>query len=108
MWNNIAAYLFCLAAGVFLGRFELHTDDAGVEVAFLLFFTFLLGCWHPRNAWQWALLVGLWIPAAELVFSRSPLNASSAAVACFVLAIGLGGSYLGVLARKALAAGIPR
>jgi hypothetical protein len=104
MWANMGAYLFCLAAGAFLGRFELHTDDTGVEVGFLLLATFLLGCWHPRHAWQWAVLVGLWIPAAELVFRKPAVNASSLAVAGFVLAVGLAGSYLGVLARKAIAA----
>jgi hypothetical protein len=36
------------------------------------------------------------------------VDASSAAVACFILAIGLGGSYLGVLARKAIAGGTAR
>ncbi len=104
MWSNIAAYLFCLAAGAFLGRFELHTDDTGVEVGFLLIATFVLGCWHPRHAWQWAVLVGLWIPAAELVFRRPAVNASSLAVAAFVLAAGVTGSYLGVLVRKGIVA----
>jgi hypothetical protein len=102
MWINIAAYLFCLAAGAFLGRFELHTDDTGVEVFFLLLATFVLGCLHPRHAWQWAVLVGVWIPAAELLFRRPPVNASSALVAGFVLTVGLAGSYLGVLVNKAL------
>lgn len=106
MWTSVGAYLFCLAAGVFLGRFELHTDDTGVEVAFLLLATFILGCWQPRHAWQWAILVGLWIPAAELVFRRPPVNASSLLVAGFVLAVGLAGSYLGVLVRRAIAAGV--
>jgi hypothetical protein len=101
MWTNVGAYLFCLAAGAFLGRFELHPDDTGVEVAFLLLATFILGCWHPRHAWQWAALVGVWIPAAELVFRRPPVNASSLLVGAFVLSIGLAGSYLGVLVRKA-------
>jgi hypothetical protein len=104
MWTSIGPYLFCLAAGAFLGRFELHTDDTGVEVAFLLLATFILGCWHPRHAWQWAILMGIWIPAAELVFRKPPVNASSLAVAGFVLAVGLAGSYLGLLARKAIAA----
>ena len=100
MWTNVAAYVFCLASGAFLGHFELHTDDTGVEIGLLLIATFILGCWHPRHAWQWPLLVGLWIPAAELIFRRPPVNASSFGVAAFVLAVGLAGSYLGVLVRK--------
>ncbi|HEY7393044.1 MAG TPA: hypothetical protein VH640_31280 [Bryobacteraceae bacterium] len=92
-----AAYLFALAAGAFLGRFELHSDDTGVEVAILLAACFVLGWLHPRHAWQWAVIVGLWIPAAELAFRRPPVNASSLLVAAFVLGIGLAGSYMGVL-----------
>ena len=102
----MAAYLFCLAAGAFLGRFELSSDDTGVEVGLLLIATFILGCWHPRHAWQWPLLVGLWIPAAELVFHKSPVNTSSAVVAGFVLLVGFAGSYLGLFVRKAVTGGV--
>ena len=103
MWITLAAYSFSIAAGAFLGHFELHTDDTGVEVFLLLLATFLLGCLRPARAWQWSLLVGLWIPGAELLFGKSPVNASTGSVAAFVLAVGLAGSYLGVIARKALA-----
>lgn len=103
--TTIAAYLFALAAGAFLGRFELHTDDTGVEVGLLLVATSVLGSLHPRHAWQWAVLVGLWIPAAELVFRRPPVHASSLLVAAFVLSVGLAGSYLGALVRGAASAG---
>jgi hypothetical protein len=101
MATTSAAYLFSLAAGAFLGRFELHTDDAGVEVGLLLLATFALGWLHPRHAWQWAVLVGLWIPAAQLLFRKPPVNASSLLVAAFVLGVGLAGSYLGALVRQA-------
>jgi hypothetical protein len=106
MAATIAVYLFAAASGAFLGRFELHTDDAGVEVGLLLVACFVLGWLHPRHAWQWAVLVGLWIPAAELLFRRPPVNASSLLVAAFVLGVGTAGSYLGVLVRRAVSAGI--
>lgn len=102
---TIAAYLIALAVGAFLGRFELHTDDTGVEVGVLFLATFVLGLLHPRHAWQWAVLVALWIPAAELVFRRPPVNSSSLLVAAFVLCVGLAGSYLGALVRGAASAG---
>ena len=102
MWSNLGAYLFCLAAGAFLGRFELHTDDTGVEVGLLLLATFVLGCWHPRHAWQWAILAALWIPAADVIGRHVRVNASSIPVTAFVLAVGLAGSYLGVLVRRAI------
>jgi hypothetical protein len=104
MWATLAAYLFSLAAGAFLGHFELHTDDTGVEVGLLLLATFVPGFLHPTHAWQWSLLVGLWIPGAEIVFRKPPDHAAGWFVGLFVIVIGLVGSYLGVLARKAVGA----
>jgi hypothetical protein len=97
----LACYAFALAAGAFLGRFELHTDDTGVEVFFILMATFVLGCCHPRHAWQWALLVGLWIPAADWIFK--PAQTGLLAVGAVVILISLAGSYLGALVRKGFA-----
>lgn len=47
-----------------MGRFELRSDDAGVEVLFILLFTLILGCWDPKRVWLVSLL-GLSIPIAE-------------------------------------------
>ena len=98
--NALVSYGFCLACGAFLGRYELHTDDTGVEVFFILLATFILGCWHPRRAWQWALLVGPCAPLADLLFK--PAQQGLHAIAAVVIAIGLTGSYAGVLLRKAI------
>jgi hypothetical protein len=100
MKRSVVAYVLCAAAMVFLGRFELHTDDTGVEVGLLLSLPFLLGCLHLRNAWQWGLLVGSSVPLAH-VFSGtgSPLDFR---VVLFVIAVATIGSYAGVAARKAI------
>lgn len=104
----MAAWLFWLAAVPFLMSFELHTDDTGVEVMFLLAITFGLGCLHPRHAWMWALLVGPSIPAADLLFGtpHPGLNhRGDLAILCGVVAVlGLAGSYAGVLLRKLVSA----
>ena len=101
----LAAFVFGLVAAIFLGRFELHSDDAGVEVFFILLFTFMLGCWYPKRAWLVSLL-GLSIPIAELIWGqpRPSLNHTSglAILAGFVAVIGVAGSYSGVLIRKFL------
>jgi hypothetical protein len=96
--TTLACYVFCTAAGGFLGRYELHTDDTGVEVFFILLATFVLGCWHPRRAWQWALLVGPCAPAADWIFK--PTQTGLAVITAVVIAIGLVGSYAGALLRK--------
>jgi hypothetical protein len=106
--STLACYGFCLAAGAFLAHYELHTDDTGVEVFFILFFTFLLGCWHPRHAWQWALLVGPCAPAADFVRSLAGHPpaihgaAGLAAVALVVILLGLAGSYAGAWLRRSV------
>ena len=100
---TIGVYLFCFTAAGLLARYDLHTDDTGVEVFLILAVTFLLGCLRPRHAWQWALLVGPWIPAAEALFApRGPqaINLSSLALLAFVIALGLAGSYSGAFARR--------
>jgi hypothetical protein len=105
--TDIAAYILWIAAGAFLMRFELHSDDAGVIAFFILLATCLLGSLHPRHAWQWALLVGPAVPAANLIFgsSQPPFELPDAAkLLAFVVAIGMVGSYLGVLLRKTFSA----
>jgi hypothetical protein len=103
----ISAYLFCLAGGLFLASVELHTDDTGVEVFCILLSTFVLGCWHPRHAWQWALLVGPWAPGADLwqlQFGTVKPDLSHTGglllLTGVVIALGLAGSYAGAFVRK--------
>ena len=107
---EIAAYVLWMAAGAFLMRFELRTDDTGVLVFFVLLTNFLLGSLHPRRAWQWALLVAACVPSADLIFGRPghPMALDDAAkIFGFLTVVGLIGAYAGVLLRKALAAAMP-
>jgi hypothetical protein len=104
---DLAAYVLCIAADVFLMRFELRTDDAGVMAMFILGATFLLAGLHPRRAWQWALLVGPCVPAADLIFGSShpPFDLTDAAkLLAFVVVLGMAGAYAGVLLRKTFSA----
>lgn len=104
--TGTAPYVLCIAADAFLMQFELHSDDSGVLAFFILLTAFLLGSLHPRHAWQWALLVGPSVPAADLIFgSAHSLNPGDAAkLLVFVLVLGLAGAYAGVLMRKTLSA----
>ena len=99
--TDIVAYVFWIPAVLFLGRFELHTDDTGVEVAFLLAITFILGVLHPRHAWQWALLVGPCIPLAQVLFGQ-PQGSGTWLLLAVVVALGLAGSYAGAGLRRAI------
>ena len=94
------AGLLCAAAMVFLGYFELHTDDTGVEVAALGACAFVLGSLDPRRAWLWPSLVGASIPGAELLFGKREIHGGLAGVAAFVLAVSLIAGLTGAFARR--------
>jgi len=92
-----AAYAFWLFFFNDTATTEIYTDDTGVEVAFLLAITFILGLLHPRRAWQWALMVGPALPIADLI-TGTPAPKGLVLV---LIAIGLVGAYAGALLRKA-------
>lgn len=96
-------YSFCFIAMALLARYELRTDDAGIVAGLIVVITFVLGCLHPRHAWQWALLVGPAVPAADLLF-RSASPRDMLLLTGFVLVLGFAGSYAGVVARKVIGA----
>ena len=98
--RTIAAWALCIAGSAFLMHYELHTDDTGVEVAFLFALALILGVLHPRRAWQWGLLLGLSIPGADLLFgSRTP---GLVLIGLVTTGIAMAGSYLGAFAGRAL------
>ena len=99
--QTLAAFACALAAVLFLGRFELHSDDTGVEVAFVLLFTFILGYWQPKFAWIFS-LIGLSIPLAEVVWGAPPMK-KAALIGLFVMVISITGSVTGVVARRMMA-----
>ncbi|HTT61553.1 MAG TPA: hypothetical protein VLX58_05025 [Bryobacteraceae bacterium] len=108
--RNAAAYLLAAAAAAFLFRAELRTDDSGVLALCVIVAAFLPGWLHPRRAWQWALLTGPAIPAADLyrlIAGAGPPSPPGpggfALLMGFVIVLGLLGSYAGVLVGKAVA-----
>jgi hypothetical protein len=106
--STIVAYAICAAADVFLARFELHTNDAGVVALLIVLFTLVLGCVHPKYAWQWALFVGPIVPAADILFRSVRVGSQNleglGLLAVFVVLLGLAGSYSGVFLRRRISA----
>jgi hypothetical protein len=72
-------------------------DDTGVLAAALLIGSGLFGALRPRTPWLWALAIGLWIPAVNIIRTQ---NVGS------MLALGLAfvGAYAGMGMRRAFAA----
>ena len=70
-------------------------DDTGVTAVMVFTSCGILGAIHPRRAWQWALAVGLWIPALGIALHQ---NYESWAA----LAVALVGAYAGKLINRAI------
>jgi len=98
--RTLMACMLCVAGAAFLMRFELHTDDTGVEVAMVLALSLLLGAVQPARPWLWGLIVGLSIPLSEVLFGTR--SWSMVPVGAFTLALALAGSYGGALLVRAL------
>jgi len=102
---------------LFLGRFELHSDDAGMVVFFTLLFAFVLAYLQPAWARLWA-LVGLCVPLAHIVIrpglvvvEPQPAHLSTvdfALIAILMVAVGSTGSFLGTRIRRAMLPPGPR
>lgn len=70
-------------------------DDTGISAGMILLMTGLLGFIHPKNAWQWALAVGVWIPLFGIVSQGN-------VAAVLALGVGIVGAYAGAIARRAI------
>lgn len=105
---TLLASVFAIASTVFLARFELHTDDTGVEAGLMLLCALILGAVHPRHAWVWALVPGSAIALATAwnhfygPQQGAPPLSERVLVMAFVTAIGLVGAYSGVGLRRAV------
>jgi hypothetical protein len=71
--RDALAIVVSLSAGLFLARYDLNTDDSGIEVGLLLIASALLALLAPKRWWVVALCVGLPIPIAELVVGHAPV-----------------------------------
>ncbi len=83
---------------------EIEEKGLYIVVLLILLSTFALGFLHSRRAWQWALLVGLSVPLADLLSDSvvAPVAGIRGllVLAAFVVAVGLAGSYAGTLVRR--------
>ncbi len=61
--------IFSLAAGIIIFWIDSSTgwDDTGVTVGLILVSSIAAGFLYPRNMWLWALLIGIWLPLANII-----------------------------------------
>jgi hypothetical protein len=70
-------------------------DDTGVSAAAVLLVAAAFGAARPSRAWLWALAVGLWIPALNIVLRGNP-------AALLALVPAVAGAFAGAGARRLL------
>ena len=95
--QSIASILGAIMAAFVLARFELHSDDTGVEVAFVFLFTFALGFWQPKHAKLFS-FIGLGIPLAEVGWGGLSIK-KAAMILLFVMVVSVAGTVSGMLVR---------
>ena len=108
---KIVAYIFFLTILILLGRYELHTDDTGMVVFFILASAFVLTWMNPERRWLWS-LVGWCVPAAEQFWGK-PLSGlpdlqSRLMLLAFVTVIGFVGSFVASFLKRSTARPIAR
>lgn len=107
--------LGAILVSIVLGYVNLHNDEVQMPLAILLLSTFLLGFFQPKQAWRWAVIIGLGVPLSSLVslkigvfypcrpghpYSCEGAGSVGNAVSTFALLIpALVSTYLGVLTR---------
>lgn len=103
----IFVYVLAVLFSIAIGYVDTHakTDDNLPFVLLLLLVTFLFGVAQPKQAWAWALIIGLGVPSAHLIgllFGyRPPYPVEPNVFITFIALIpAFIGAYLGVLARS--------
>ncbi len=108
-WQFAALCIVLAVAGAFLaGAVDFNNDEPQAAVIVIMIFAGLLGFIQPRQAWRWALIVGLGVPNVYLIATALGYHAKSAGepgwyASLIALIPAFISTYCGVLLRKAMA-----
>ncbi len=95
--RDAIAILVSLTAGLFLARYDLNTDDTGIEVGLLLTASILLTVLAPKRWWLVALCIGLPIPIVEIMVAHASLPPGGVAA----LGVAIVGAFIGFAIARA-------
>ena len=86
MTSNIIAYLIAILGGLFAGYANIEVDDPTLAALLTAMVAMALGLWKPKRPWRWGLVVGLCVPAAQLLayLKGVPPVHGEVARACFI------------------------
>jgi hypothetical protein len=102
--SNVIAYALALVLGLGAGYVNLQVNDPTLAALLAAMIAMGLGLWKHRRPWRWGLLVGLCIPAAQILsYMRGvPPLRGEVTRACFIgLVSAMVAAYLGGVGRIA-------
>ncbi len=99
----IPLWPLALGFGILAGWVYIHAPT-GLAALLVVAFSMGMGVARPRQPWVWALLIALWIPAAEAWLIVRHIHPTIAGLpgALLVLFPGFVGAYGGFFMRKAI------
>jgi hypothetical protein len=92
-WKHLMPLALVLGLLIALVDSSPGWDDTGVSAAVVFTSCGTLAAVHPARAWEWALAVGLWIPALGIALHGNYESWAG-------LAVALAGAYAGKLVRR--------
>lgn len=97
------AYLVGALLGICAGVLDVKIGDLLLTALWVLASTLLLGMLRPQRPWRWILLVGVFVPALQVlayVFLTEKPYPAQIYEACLGFLTGIAGAYGGAVARR--------
>ncbi len=96
---TIALVIAAIACGLAIALIDTSPgwNDTGITAIGLLGICAIFGAIKPNWAWVWALIIGLWLPALNIIIYHNY-------GAFLAIAFAFAGAYLGYIVRKLLTA----
>ena len=107
-WQFEMLYLvLAVIGGLLAGAVDFNNDEPQAAVIVIVAFAGLLGLIQPRQAWRWALIVGLGIPIVYLIATGLGYHSKSVPepgwyASLIALIPAFISTYCGALLRKAI------
>ena len=96
-------YMFALFLGIVTGWIDVASTEVQLPAILLIVFGLFLGFARPRDAWQWGLILGIWVPllqSAAVIGGIEPYRPGQTIGSLLSLGFAFAGAYLGVLLSR--------
>ena len=103
--RDLGFYVAAALAGIFAGWMDIRVGDLLFTALLVLAPCMILGVWRPSRPWRWVLIVGIFVPIAELfgylILIEKPYRAQIYESFLAFLP-GIAGAYGGAMMRQAI------